>query len=151
MMIEGEALHAVPYGGVSEAELAVLRNNEPVNQQEAADLTNAVLRQGEIEALECADQAAEGGQGPAAYPGRAAACRAARSSWRHATPNRFNMPHHCYEYHNTLAWFFDNFDHPRRLRLLYVAALFANRVAYNQQGLGEVHPVPLQAPSGASA
>ena len=28
MNIEGEALHAVPYGGVSEAELAVLRNNE---------------------------------------------------------------------------------------------------------------------------
>ena len=26
MKIEGEALHAVPYGGVSEAELAVLRN-----------------------------------------------------------------------------------------------------------------------------
>ena len=26
MMIEGEALHAVPYGGVSEAELAMLRN-----------------------------------------------------------------------------------------------------------------------------
>ena len=60
----------------------------------------------------------------------------------------FNMPHHCYEYHNTLAWFWDNFDHPRRLRLLYVAASFANRVAYNQQGLGEVHPVSLQAPRG---
>ena len=39
MMIEGEALHAVPYGGVNEAELAVLRNEEPVNQQEAAELT----------------------------------------------------------------------------------------------------------------
>ena len=59
------------------------------------------------------------------------------------------MPQHCYEYRNTLAWFFDNFDHPRRLRLLYVAAMFANRVAYNQKGIGEVHPVPLQAPSGA--
>jgi len=29
------------------------------------------------------------------------------------------MPHHCYEYCNTLAWFFDTFDHPRRLRLVY--------------------------------
>jgi hypothetical protein len=66
-------------------------------------------------------------------------------------PAAFNMPHHCYEYHNTLAWFYDTFDHPRRLRLLYVAAMFANRVAYHQQGLGEVHPVALQVPSGASA
>jgi hypothetical protein len=66
-------------------------------------------------------------------------------------PNAFNMPHHCYEYHNTLAWFYDNFDHPRRLRLLYVAAMFANRVAYNQQGLGEVHPVALQVLSGSSS
>ena len=32
-MIEGETLHAVPYGGVSEAELAILRNQEPVNQE----------------------------------------------------------------------------------------------------------------------
>jgi hypothetical protein len=29
--------------------------------------------------------------------------------------------------------------------------MFANRVAYHQQGLGEVHPVSLQVPSGASA
>jgi hypothetical protein len=50
------------------------------------------------------------------------------------------MPHHCYEYHNTLAWFWDNFDHPRRLRLLYLAACFANRVAGHQIGLGDVHP-----------
>jgi len=63
----------------------------------------------------------------------------------------FNMPHHCYEYQNTLAWFWDTFDHPRRLRLLYVAAMFANRVAYHQQGLGEVHPVPLQVPASAGA
>src|SRR5215472_16413863 len=35
MNIEGEALHAVPYGGVSDAETAVLRNNrEPLNAQE---------------------------------------------------------------------------------------------------------------------
>jgi hypothetical protein len=29
--------------------------------------------------------------------------------------------------------------------------MFANRVAYNQQGLGEVHPVSIKAPAGASA
>ena len=35
MIIEGEALHAVPYGGVSEAEAPLLRDSkEPLNQEE---------------------------------------------------------------------------------------------------------------------
>jgi hypothetical protein len=65
------------------------------------------------------------------------------------TPENFSMPHHCYEYCNTLAWFYDNFDHPRRLRLLYVAAAFLNRVAAHQRGLGDVHTVSIQKPGGA--
>ena len=72
MMIEGEALHAVPYSGVSEAELAILRNNEPVNQQEAAELTSADHASGRDRNAGIADESAESRQGPAAYPGRAA-------------------------------------------------------------------------------
>ena len=53
----------------------------------------------------------------------------------------FSMPHHCYEYCNTLGWFFDNFDHPLRLRLLYRGSAFLNRVAWHQQGIGDVHAV----------
>ena len=140
MMIEGEALHAVPYSGVSEAELAVLRNNEPVNQQEAAELTNAILRQGEIETLESLTRLLKAGKDPRRILD-VLQLAVAQIVLETQDPTAFNMPHHCYEYQNTLAWFYDNFDHPRRLRLLYVAAMFANRVAYHQQGLGEVHPV----------
>ncbi len=61
----------------------------------------------------------------------------------------FSMPHHCYEYRNTLGWFFDNFAHPRRLRLLYVAVAYLNRVAAHQRGIEDVHPVAIQVPSGA--
>src|SRR6202041_748488 len=64
MMIEGEGLHAVPYSGVSDAELAILRNNESVNQQEAADLTSAILRQGEIETLESLTKLLKAGKDP---------------------------------------------------------------------------------------
>src|ERR1700755_3436133 len=39
MMIEGETLRAVPYGGVSEAEVALLRNSQPVSPQDAAELS----------------------------------------------------------------------------------------------------------------
>jgi hypothetical protein len=64
-------------------------------------------------------------------------------------PNNFSMPHHCYEYCNTLAWFFDNFDHPRRLRLIYLLASFLNRVAWHQKGIGDSNPTAIKAPSGA--
>ena len=148
MMIEGETLRAIPYGGVSEAELAMLRNTEPVNQQEAAELTTAVMRQGEIETLEALTKLLKAGKDPRRILD-VLQLAVAQIVLETRDPNAFNMPHHCYEYHNTLAWFYDTFDHPRRLRLLYVAAMFANRVAYNQQGLGEVHPVPSQVPAGA--
>ncbi len=150
MMIEGETLRAVPYGGVSEAELAVLRNHQPVNQQEAAELSTAVLRQGEMETLEALTRLLKAGKDPRRILD-VLQIAVGQIVLETRDPNAFNMPHHCYEYHNTLAWFYDTFDHPRRLRLLYVAALFANRVAYNQQGLGEVHAVSLQVPSGAGS
>jgi hypothetical protein len=150
MMIEGETLRAIPYGGVSQAELALLRNKEPVNQQEASDLFNTVLRQGEIETLESLTKLLKSGKDPRRILD-VLQLAVAQTVLETRDPNAFNMPHHCYEYHNTLAWFYDTFDHPRRLRLLYVAAMFANRVAYNQRGLGEVHPVPVQVPSGAGA
>jgi hypothetical protein len=150
MMIEGETLRAIPYGGVSEAELAILRNNLPVNQQEAAELTTAVIRQGEVETLETLTRLLKSGKDPRRLLD-VLQLAVGQLVLETRDPNAFNMPHHCYEYHNTLAWFFDNFDHPRRLRLLYVAAMFANRVAYNQQGLGEVHPVSSQVPSGTGS
>jgi hypothetical protein len=150
MMIEGEALHAVPYGGVSEAELAMLRNSEPVNQQDAAELTNAVVRRGEIETLEALTKLVKSGKDPRRILD-VLQLAVAQIVLETQDQTAFNMPHHCYEYQNTLAWFYDTFDHPRRLRLLYVAAMFANRVAYHQQGLGEVHPVPLQIPSSADS
>ncbi|MGH7585386.1 MAG: hypothetical protein ACREMH_03985 [Gemmatimonadales bacterium] len=44
-------------------------------------------------------------------------------------PENFSMPHHSYEYTNTLGWFYDHFDHPHRLKLLYVAGSFVNQAA----------------------
>jgi hypothetical protein len=149
-MIEGEALHAVPYSGVSEAELTILRNNESVNQHEAAEFSNAILRQGEIETLEALTRLLKAGKDPRRILD-VLQVTVAQIILETQDPATFNMPHHCYEYQNTLAWFYDTFDHPRRLRLLYVAAMFANRVAYHQQGLGEVHPVVVQVPSGAGS
>ncbi|MDR3535073.1 MAG: hypothetical protein P4L71_01110 [Acetobacteraceae bacterium] len=150
MTIEGESLHAVPYSGVSEAELAMLRNKEPVNQQEAAELTHAVLREGETAPLEVITKLLKAGRDPRRILDVLQLAVAQVVLETHA-PENFNMPHHCYEYQNTLAWFYDNFDHPRRLRLLFVAAAFVNRVAAHQLALGEARPVAIQVPAGASA
>jgi hypothetical protein len=149
MNIEGESLHAVPYGGVGEGELAVLRQSGEVNQEEAAELIRAVMRDTEHVTFEVLSRLLKSGKDPRRVLD-VLQLAVAQIVLETTDPNNFNMPHHCYEYHNTLAWFYDNFDHPRRLRLLYVAASFANRVADNQRGLNDVNPVKVQAAPGAN-
>src|SRR5205814_2183100 len=43
--------------------------------------------------------------------------------------DNFSMAQHGYEYCNTLGWFYDTFQHPHRLKLLFVAASFINHAA----------------------
>ena len=146
MNIEGEALHAVPYGGVSEAELATLRQTGPVSPEEAAHLIETVLRKDEMVTLQEVTDLLKAGKNPRRILD-ALQLAIGQVVLETHVPENFNMPHHCYEYHNTLAWFWDNFDHPRRLRLLYVAASFLSRVAYNMVGLNDVHPMAYKTPS----
>ena len=47
-------------------------------------------------------------------------------------PNNFSMAQHGYEYCNTVGWFYDTFDHPHRLKLLFVAASFINHGSHHQ-------------------
>ena len=42
------------------------------------------------------------------------------------------MPQHSAEYCNTLRWYFDTFDHPHQVKLLYVAAAMVNTAAHHQ-------------------
>ena len=150
MHIEGEELHAVPYGGVSDAELKVLRENrQPLNQAEAAEL------------IECGDpparagepardhQAAAGGQGSAPYPGRAADSPRRRWCWRRGS--RRTSPCRITATSTATRWpgSSTTFDHPRRLRLIYLLASYLNQVAWHQSGNGDVNPVAIRPPSGA--
>jgi len=47
--------------------------------------------------------------------------------------NNYSMSQHGYEYCNTLGWFYDTFEHPHRLELLFVAASFINHAAEHQR------------------
>ncbi|HXP74445.1 MAG TPA: hypothetical protein VN823_09885, partial [Stellaceae bacterium] len=56
---------------------------------------------------------------------------------------------HCAEYCNTLGWFYDTFDHPQRLKLLYVAAAYVNQAAWHQANTGDLRPRERGLPAGA--
>ncbi|HVB69315.1 MAG TPA: hypothetical protein VNE67_15820 [Acetobacteraceae bacterium] len=148
MFIDGEALHAVPYGGVSAAETALLANTEPLNQAEAAELIEVLIRRPEPAYIEKLAALLRAGKGPRQILDVLQIAAAELVIETQGDVN-FSMPHHCYEYCNTLGWYFDNFDHPLRLKLLFVAASFLNRVAWHQQGIGDVHPVAIRVPAGA--
>jgi hypothetical protein len=45
----------------------------------------------------------------------------------------FSLPQHCYEYCNTLGWFWDTFEHPQRVKLLYLAAAYLNQAAITRR------------------
>ena len=47
--------------------------------------------------------------------------------------NNYSMSQHGYEYTNTLGWFYDTFQHPHRLKLLFVAASFIQHGAEHQR------------------
>src|SRR5439155_22103546 len=56
----------------------------------------------------------------------------------------------CYEYLNTLGWFFDNFEHKHQIKLLYLAASYVNRAAWHQKGIGDAEPVKVRAAIAAN-
>jgi hypothetical protein len=47
-------------------------------------------------------------------------------------PENYSMPQHSTEYCNTLRWYFETFDHPHQVKLLFVAAAMVNTAAHNQ-------------------
>ena len=65
--------------------------------------------------------------------------------------NNYSMPQHSYEYCNHVRWFFDTFQHPHRLKLLFVAAAFVTRAAHHQRHTPTNDPWAIEVPRGAEA
>ncbi len=62
----------------------------------------------------------------------------------------FSMPQHGYEYTNTLAWFYANFEHKHKTKLLFVAGSFVNQCAmWVRNAPGNGRPV-FRAPASAA-
>jgi hypothetical protein len=149
IFLEKQAVSAIPYGGASDVELAILANNkEPLSQGEAEALEDALIRQPEPGFLELLSRYLEAGKSPRRILDVFQAA-SAQVILETKGVNNFSLPQHSFEYLNSLTWFFDNFAHKHQVKLLYLAASYVNRAAWHQKGIGDAEPVAVRAPSGA--
>jgi hypothetical protein len=139
--LEGQTLHAVPYAGAGETERTLLANDSkaPLSAVETEELLEAVLRQPEPAYLLHVTQLLKAGKSPRAILDAIQIGAAQVVCETHDELN-FSLPQHCYEYVNTLGWFWDKFDHPQRIKLLYLAAAYLNQNAHHQRLTGDLTP-----------
>jgi len=149
VFIDGDRISAIPYSGTSEREREVLTQSAPLTQAEGEALIHVLLREPEPAYIEHLANLLKAGKGPRQILD-VIQLAAAQVLLETRDPNGFSIPQHCYEYMNTLGWFYDNFQHPQRLKLLFVAASYLNRNATHQRALGDVEPAPAKAPSAAA-
>jgi hypothetical protein len=109
-------------------ERRLLANEEPLSAAESAMLIQALIRQPEPAYIEAISSLLLGGRDPRRIAD-VLQVAAAQVVLETADPRSYSMPQHAYEYTNTLGWFYDRFDHPHRIKLLYVAGSFINQCA----------------------
>jgi hypothetical protein len=145
----GQTLHAVPYGGATEQERDLLANDRkaPLTAAETEALIEAVVRQPEPAFLLQITELLKAGRSPRAILDGLQVGSATVVLETHGELN-FSLSQHCYEYMNTLGWFWDNFDHPQRIKLLYLAAAYLNQAAGHQRLIGDLTPMQADKASG---
>ena len=146
--IEKQKISAIPYGGSTAKEAEILRNTEPLSKQEAIAFLDVVLNKYEPEHQEALSHLLLAGKGPRQILD-ALQVGAAQVLLETQDTLNFSIPQHCYEYLNTLGWFYDNFEHPQRLKLLYAATSYLNRNAWHSRQTGDGHEVEQRRPAGA--
>jgi len=149
IFIEGKEVHAVPQGGTTERERELLLNTGTLSEDQTDELVDALTQQHEPAYIEKISALLLAGKSPRRIVD-AIQLAAARVVLETEGANNFSMPQHTYEYCNTLGWFYDNFAHSQRLKLLYVAGSMVNQAAWNQRNSGWLNSYPTSAPSGAS-
>src|SRR5216684_5028801 len=146
--IEGDRISAIPYSGTTERERAILENAGRLSETESAELIEILIHQPEPAYLERISALLLAGKNPRAILD-VIQLGAADVILATETDTNFSLPQHCYEYCNALAWFYDNFEHPQRLKLLYVAASYLNQNAWHQARTGDLLPAKIPTLGGA--
>jgi hypothetical protein len=150
MFLDRKEIHAVPQAGASDRERELLAGNKgELSPAQSEALIRALTDEHEPAYIERISELLNAGVAPR-HIVDALQLTAAKVVLGTAGPNNFSMPQHTYEYCNTLGWFYDNFEHPQRLKLLYVAGSMVNQDAWNQRGMGWLDAAPPKAPSHAA-
>ena len=110
----------------------LLRQEGPLSPAEEAMLVEVITRGREVNVVEATVALLKGGRAPRRILD-AIQVAAAQTILETGDANNYSMSQHGYEYCNTLAWFYDTFEHPHRLKLLFVAASFIQRAAEHQR------------------
>ena len=128
----------------------LLRQDAPLSPAEEAMLVHAITRGREVAVIEALVALLRAGRAPRRILD-AIQVAAAQVILDTGEPNNFSMAQHGYEYCNTVGWFYDTFDHPHRLKLLFVAASFINRGSEHQASTPGNGRRAITIPPGADA
>ena len=114
---------------VSGRDAELFANEIPLSEPESEALIRAIIRDPEESYIEDLVTLLKSGRSPKSILD-SIQIAAARVVLECGEPANFSMPQHGYEYCNTLGWFYKNFEHPHRTKLLFVAANFINQCAH---------------------
>jgi hypothetical protein len=128
----------------------LLRQDAPLSPAEEAMLVHAITRGREVAVIEALAALLRAGRAPRRILD-AIQVAAAQNILETGHPNNFSMSQHGYEYCNTLGWFYDTFEHPHRLKLLFVAASFIQHAAEHQRDTADNGPRTITPPAGSQA
>jgi hypothetical protein len=116
----------------------LLKQERALTAAEEAMLVEVITRGREINVIESIVALLKGGCSPRRILD-AIQVAAAQVILETGDVNNYSMSQHGYEYCNTLAWFYDTFRHPHRLKLLFVAASFIQHAAEHQRDTPNNH------------
>ena len=123
-------------------------NRLPLTEHEATELIQALTQAHEPAYIDAITSLLLAGKAPRQII-EVLQVAAAQILLETGSPQNFAMPQHCYEYVNTLRRFYDNFAHPHRLKLLYVAGSFINQCAHWVQETPGNGEADTRVPAGA--
>ncbi len=133
-----------------EHERAILANNKtPLAKAESDALIEATIREPEPAYLLKVTELLKAGRDPLSILDALQVGNAQIMLETHGGSN-FPLPQHCAEYLNTLGWFWRMFDHPQRIKLLYLAAAFLNQAAFHQKLSGELTGMRIDKPTNVA-
>src|SRR6266446_2388668 len=128
----------------------LLRQDTPLTPAEEAMLVDVIMRQREFSVIDALVALLKAGRSARSILD-AIQIAAAQVILETGEPNNYSMAQHGYEFCNTVGWFYDAFEHPHRLKILFVAALFINRGSEHQANTPGNSRRTIAPPAGSEA